>query len=154
MPATPSRIGFITQQFRIATAGPDSAVEALYGNAARDTPEPLESFFDDVADAEVLATERLDLLKVRRNLVTVSIDDAEIGALLADSVSVSQRMLLETDGFLLLEDGSFLLLDPGGELALSTVRIIDDEQDRNSLALVVGVAIDMARGRTTLETWG
>ena len=124
MPATPSRIGFITQEFRIATAGPVSAVEALYGNAARDTEEPLETFFDDVADADAMADERLDLLSVQRSLVTASVDQVDTAADLDFAAS------------------------------LPVVRIIDDEQDRNSPAIVVGLTIDMNAGRSALENWG
>lgn len=124
MPATPSRIGFITQEFRVATAGPDTTVAALYGNAARDTTEPLESFFDDVADAQAMADERLALLSAKRSLVTVQLDTI-------DQVAALDR-----------------------QTALPTVRIIDDEQNRNSPALIVGFAIDMNNRRATLETWG
>lgn len=124
MPATPSRIGFITQQYRIATAGPNGTIANLYGNSARDTPEPLETFFDDVSDAQAMADERLALLQVQRSLVTVQIDKAETGAELDFST------------------------------VLPTARIIDDEQDRNSASIVVGVGIDMNTGRSTLECWG
>jgi hypothetical protein len=124
MPATPSRIGFITQPFRIATAGPDATVEALYGNAARDTPEPLETFFDEVSDADAMAEERLALLSAKRSLVTVQIDRASVGA------------------------------DMDASLCVPTVRVIDDEQDRNALAVVVGIGIDLNTDRTTLEVWG
>ncbi len=124
MPAEPSRIGFITQQFRIATAGPDATVEALYGNAARDTMDPIETFFDEMSDAEAMAEERMSLLSVQRSLLTVQIDRANVGA--------------EVDA----------------AHGLPTVRVIDDEQNRNSLALIVGVGVDMNTGRTTLEVWG
>lgn len=124
MPATPARIGFITQPYRLATAGPDTSVAALYGNKARDTKEPVETFFDDQTDADAMAEERLALLSEQRSLVTVSIDSAAVGA----GLDVSQ--------------------------VLPTVRVIDDEQDRNSSALIVGVGVDMNTGRTTLETWG
>lgn len=124
MPATPARIGFITQQFRVATAGPNAAVEALHGNAARDTIEPLETFFDSVEDAQAMSDERLALLEVQRSLVPVRID--QVGP--------------ATD------------LDPS--LRLPTVDVIDDEQDRNAPGLVVAIAIDMNTGRSELTTWG
>lgn len=124
MPATPSRIGFITREFRTATAGPNATVDALYGNRARDTTEPLETFFDDEADAQAMADERLALLSVTRSLVTVQV----------------QGIATAAD------------LDPS--LTLPTVTIIDDEQGRNSAALVFGVSIDMKTERSTLETWG
>lgn len=124
MPATAARIGFISEQYRTATAGPVASVAALYGNAARDTLEPLETYFDSQADAEAMADERLELLKVQRSLVTASIaglDDAQ--------------------------DIDFSLLLP-------TVRVLDDEQERNSRALVVGVGLDLKTGRSSLDTWG
>lgn len=124
MPATPSRIGFVTQQFRIATAGPNTAVAALYGNDARDTPEPIETFFDDLADAQAMANERLALLEVQRALVPVKIDQPDTAAGLNVTTS------------------------------LPTVRVIDDEQDRNSSALVVSLTIDMKTERSQLTTWG
>jgi hypothetical protein len=124
MPATPSRIGFITQEYRTATAGPNGTVATLYGNAARDTPEPLETFFDDSADAQAMANERLTLLEARRSLVTVSIDRLD----------------------------EAIALDPS--VSLPTVTVIDDEQSRNSAALVVGISLDFAQGRAILETWG
>jgi len=124
MPATPSRIGFITQEFRAVTAGPNASVQALYGDTARDTVEPLESFFDDPADAQIMANERLALLEVKRSLVPVAIDGTELAAALDRSAS------------------------------LPTVRVIDDEQGRNSAALIVGIVIDYNTGRSTLETWG
>jgi len=124
MPATPSRIGFITQEFRIATAGPDATVEALYGNAARDTPEPLETFFDLPEHAETIADERLALLSVQRSLVTASVDQVQAATDLDFATS------------------------------LPVARIIDDEQNRNSPAIVVGLTIDMNTKRSTLENWG
>ena len=124
MPATPTRIGFITQPYRIATAGPDLSVRALYGRLARKNTEPLPSFFDSVDDAEVIAEERLALLSAGRALVTVQIDQVDAA----------------------------LDLDPSQ--CLPTVRVIDDEQDRNSRAVVVGFGIDMNTERSTLTTWG
>ena len=124
MPATPSRIGFIINEFRVVTAGPNSTVDALYGNRARDTKEPVETFFDSDADAQAMANERLALLEVQRSLVTVQMNGVDVAA----------------------------GLDPS--LTVPTVRIIDDEQDRNSQALVVGITIDMNTEQSTLETWG
>lgn len=124
MPATPSRIGFITSEFRAVTAGPNAAVASLYGDAARDNIEPVETFFDDPADAQAMASERLALLEVKRSLVPVSIDGTDVAADLDRTPS------------------------------LPTVRVIDDEQSRNSLALIVGFEINYNTGRSTLETWG
>jgi hypothetical protein len=69
MPATAARIGFVTQEWRRSVAS-DPAVKTLYGEAARDTAgkdgEPVETFFDEPADALTMATQRLSLLKANR----------------------------------------------------------------------------------------
>lgn len=124
MPAAPSRIGFITSAFRSVIAGPNTAIETLYGDAARDNQEPVETFFDDVADAQAMANERLALLEVKRSLVPVVIDGTELAAAL-DRTS-----------------------------ALPTAQVIDDEQSRNSPGLIVGITIDYNTERSTLDTWG
>ena len=66
MPATASRIGFITQEFRTVTAGPDSTVDAKYGKLARKTDAPLETYFDDVADAQAICNALAALLSADR----------------------------------------------------------------------------------------
>ena len=124
MPATPARIGLITEEFRVVTAGPNLAVRALYGNKARAPDDPAETFFDNTSDAQAMADERLALLQVQRSMITVAIDQIEPAA----------------------------ALDPA--LLLPTVRVIDDEQDRNHQALVVGFSIDMNTERSVFKTWG
>ena len=79
MPATAARLGFITEELRLVTAGPDAGVVAKYGELARDTKEPLETFFDDEDDAQIIADERLALLSPDRRLVEFSIDGVETG---------------------------------------------------------------------------
>lgn len=124
MPATPSRIGFITQAYRIATAGPLSAVDDLYGNAARKTVDPLPTFFDSVDDAEIMAEERLALLGVQKSLITAQIDQVDTA----------------------------ISIDPSS--AAPTARVIDDEQGRDSPGIIVGFTIDMNTERSTLVAWG
>jgi len=126
MPATPSRIGFITQAFRITTAGPLPAVGDLYGNAARKTVAPLPTFFDNTADADVMAEERLALLGAQRSLFTAQIDSADTALDIAQDT----------------------------ETGLATARLIDDEQDRDTNCIVVGFTADMNAERSTLVTWG
>ena len=124
MPATPARIAFITQEFRLATAGPDSSVVSRHGTAARDTPEPVESFFVNVADAETMAIERLALLSPDRRRTTLGI--AGIRAL-----------------------PSQLAAAPA-----PTVRVIDTERDLDRNSLVVELGLDFERDRTTVGAWG
>jgi hypothetical protein len=70
MPATPARIGFITQDYRVVTSGPDTAVQAKYGSMARNTDDPLPTFFDAVV------TRRLDKVAVKGKKEPVVIYEA------------------------------------------------------------------------------
>ena len=65
MPATPARIGFITQEFRLAVAQ-DLSVKTRHGNQARKTEEPMPTFFDSADDAQVVAAARQALLEIGR----------------------------------------------------------------------------------------
>lgn len=72
MTATAARIGFIQQDFRrvvATTANPTTR----YGNLARISEDPIETFFDDIADAEAVAVERQLLLSVDRRRFRVSV---------------------------------------------------------------------------------
>lgn len=124
MPATASRIGFIIQDVRNATAGPDASVEAKYGSLARDTEEPLECFFDSVADATLVAQERLALLSPDRRRLVTEISGAETG-----------------------HELSFNRVTP-------TARVIDAEKAADLNAAAVEIAIDHDAGKTTLTNWG
>lgn len=124
MPATAARIGFITSDVRRATAGPDASVEAKYGKLARDTKEPLETFFDSVDDAQVLAEERLDLLSPERRLIEFAIRGIEAG--------------LELE------------ISPDTPSVTRTVP----RYGLDDTAAVVRVEVDYENNITTLETWG
>lgn len=65
MPATPSRIGFITQEYRRATSE-TAAAATRHGKLARESEDPIETFFDDVEDAQVMADARQTLLSSER----------------------------------------------------------------------------------------
>lgn len=124
MPATPSRIGFITQPYRIATAGPDSRVVSLYGSKARDTTEALPTFFDNQADALVMAQERLELLAAERRLVVMNLGEVETSLGLAYTQT------------------------------LPVAAAIDDEDDLDRDMLVVGIQFDFDKRRAQLTLWG
>lgn len=124
MPAQPSRIGFITQAYRETTAGPLLAVVSLYGNAARKTPDALPTYFDDIADADAMGDERLDMLGVQRSVITAQVDQVDA----ALDIDITET--------------------------LPTATVIDDEQDRNGAGIVVGFTIDMNTERSTLVVWG
>lgn len=65
MTATPARIGFILEEVRTVTAE-NATVASRYGNLARRDTEPVPVFFDNVADAQAVADERLALLSPSR----------------------------------------------------------------------------------------
>lgn len=124
MPATATRIGFITQSVRNAIAGPDPDVVAKYGDQARDTVDAVECFFDSVDDATLVAEERLGLLSPDR-----------------------RRMLTEISG-----PSTGQMLD--FHETTPTARIIDAEKAADFAAAVVEIGIDYDAGKTILAVWG
>lgn len=141
MPATPARIGFVVSEWRSATAS-DSAVEALWGDAARDTSavksktdltgqtvdaeKPVETYFDNVADAQAVVNARLALLKQPRRRFEI-----QIGELLDFSGGLAFESQVPTFGF------------------------IDDEKAANMNGLLASIeALDFETGRTTVQVWG
>lgn len=124
MPATPARIGFITQPYRVATAGPDEAVKQKYGSLARDTTEPLPTFFDSISDTQTICDERHTLLKADRRRFQQAVNGEDFG----------------------------LSLDY--EQVTPTVTVIDDERAANLPASIVDFTVDLENGRTTVITWG
>lgn len=125
MVATAARIGFISSEFRVVTSGPDSTVVAKYGATARDTPEPIETFFVDKAHAQVMADERLTLLSPdRRRAVMICSGIHGLPATMPHSPTTP------------------------------VVTVIDDERALNRAAAVVEIGPDFERNRTTFGTWG
>ena len=124
MPASAARIGFIIQATRNAISGPDPDVVAKYGDLARDTEEPVECFFDSVADATTVAQERLALLSLDRRRFVTEIAGVETGQAL-----------------------DFNRWTP-------TVRIIDTEKAADLNAAVVEISVDYETGKTQLTSWG
>lgn len=73
MPATPSRIGFIQQEFRRVIAE-TAAVRTNYGSLARESEDPVPTALDNVADAQTIANERQSLLGVERRRFTLGLN--------------------------------------------------------------------------------
>jgi hypothetical protein len=72
MPATAARIAYVTEAAR-SVVWTDTGVKTSYGKAARDTlAQPIETFFDDVADAQVIADERGAILGAHARRFTVT----------------------------------------------------------------------------------
>lgn len=72
MPATPSRIGFITQEFR-TVKNENSTMQARYGALARQSEDPIPTFFDSVTDAQTVCDARMTLLATERRLFKVGV---------------------------------------------------------------------------------
>ncbi len=76
MPATPSRIGFVQSEFRRVIAN-TSSVTTRHGALARESEDPIETFFDSEADAQVVANERQTLFAPERRRFRVNVNSIE-----------------------------------------------------------------------------
>jgi hypothetical protein len=125
MTATPGRIGFVIHQFRevrVEYAG----IQTRYGKDARDTgEEPVETFFETVDDADVIARDRFTLLK--RDSRRFKQDVNRIVSLAGD-LDYSQ--------------------------VTPTARVIDTRREADHLGVVSAFTIDLGARRTGFETWG
>jgi len=72
MPASPSRIGFVMEPVRRAVSE-TAAVTERHGSLARRDDEPVETFFDSVADAHTMADARQALLSPERRRFSVTV---------------------------------------------------------------------------------
>lgn len=124
MPATAARIAFITEQYRLATAGPDSNVVAKYGSLARDTEEPIPTFFDDILDVAAAVDARILLLSADRRRMQFSVRGEDTGLALAYGSTTP------------------------------AVTMIDAQRSLNKPGAVVEFSIDFDKGVSTLVTWG
>jgi hypothetical protein len=124
MPATATRIGFVTQATRNVVAS-DSAVTTKYGALARDTrDEPIESFFDDTADAQAMLDERFALLKADRRRFQVALSGVETGL----ALDYSQ--------------------------AAPAATLIDAERAMNGACAIVEIGVDFGANKSILTVWG
>lgn len=123
MPATVARMGFIKQEFRHAVAETPS-VKARHGNLARESEVPVETFFDNVADAQAVADQRQALLSPERRRFRCA--TADIGDILA--------------------------LGPIGSVALA--RYIDPERQFDAKALVCEIYLDLEKQQAAISVWG
>ena len=124
MSATPARIGFITQSLRRAITETTLAKDQ-FGSLARQSEDPVETFFDSVDDAQVMADERQELLS-----------------------AVRRRFSIDVAG---VEEISALTYSAG---ALPIVRYTDDERRIERDMLVGEIVIDLAKQRSALNIWG
>lgn len=124
MPTTPARIGFITEQFRRVVSTTDEA-RTLFGSAARESDDPMQTYFGDVDDAQAVADERQALLSPARRRFEVQ------------TVGLEEALTLDfTTGVI-----------PNG-------RLIDPEKQADLPVLLAEVELDFARQKATLMVWG
>ena len=124
MPATPARIGFITNQFRRAIAETPS-VKLRYGDLARYSEDPIETFFDSQADAQILADARQALLSPERRRFTCT------------ATGVGEALDLD--------------LTAG---AIPLVQYVDSEREADMPALIAEIGYDFSRQTSTFTIWG
>ena len=124
MPATAARIGFITQQYRIATAEDTLTVPAKYGSLARKTDEPLESLFDDIDDTQAICDERFTLLSADRRRFQQAIS------------------------------GEAFVLGLAYEQTTPAVTVVDTERSANFTAAIVQLGVDFESEKSAVMTWG
>lgn len=123
MPATPSRAAFVLSDFRRATAT-SSTPKTRYGDLARESEDPVETFFDSVADAQVIANARIALLSAERRRFRAQCRD------LGDVIGLSYA----------------------GSIPVATY--VDTDRDANRPMLVSEVTFDLSREQASFTLWG
>ena len=124
MAATPARIGFVLQPFRIATAE-TPAVATRHGTLARRDEEPVETFFDEPGDAQALADARQALLAQERRRFGVTV------------MGLEEALSLPVAG-----------------PTLPQVRYVDPDRAIDRASLVAHVGFDFAAQRASFTVWG
>lgn len=124
MPATASRIGFITQEFRVATVENTGSIPAKYGSLARKTDEPVETMFDDISDVQAICDERFALLSVDRRRFQQAIS------------------------------GEVFVLGLAYEITTPAVTVVDGERAANLNAAIVEIGVDFQSEKSAIMAWG
>lgn len=75
MVATPARIGFVLQEFRVVKSE-DAGALAAYGKTARRS-DVIATFFEDEDDAQAICSERRELLAADRRLFQQSVSGTD-----------------------------------------------------------------------------
>lgn len=123
MPATPSRIGFVQSEFRRATST-TTAVKTRYGSMARQTVDPVVTYFDSATDAQIVADARQALMSAERRRFRVNVSSVE-------------------EAFAL----SYIGAVPKG-------RYVDTERNANLAVLVSEISVDLSRLNASFTVWG
>lgn len=121
MPATPARAAFVREPFRRAVAITPGAA-TRHGKLARESDDPVETFFDDVDDAQTLATARQSLLSPERYRFRVAVAGIdEVRALSYIGQTVLARYADGERGIDMTAIVSEIVIDPGQNRAILTV---------------------------------
>lgn len=124
MPATPARIGFITQEYRTVTAT-TAAAQTRYGNLARQSADPIPTFFDSETDAQTVANARQALMSVERRRFRASVND--------------------------IQDALALVFSTAAPLATYN----DNERGvSNQTTIISDITIDLQRQSAVMTLWG
>ena len=123
MAATSARIGFIMTDLRRAVAE-TASTKARYGDDARQSDDPIETYFDSTADAQIIADERQALLAAERRRFKVTSKAAEeLAAIdIADGIPVA--------------------------------RYVDRQADVDRKMVVAEIVIDLGRQSAITTLWG
>lgn len=131
MTATPTRIGFVIEPYRRAVSE-TPAVATRHGNLARESADPIDSYYSVMADAQIRADQRQDMLSPDRRLFSATSPDVEAMLLLLD-----------------IDDK-----DTSGGGGITTARFIDEDRNVDMPVIITEVVIDTAAHSATLKFWG
>jgi len=123
MVATPARIGFVLEPYRRAISETPE-VAKRHGNLARESDDPLDTWFSSVADAQLRADERQGLLSPDRRRFAATVVDL---------------------------DEALVMLNAS---ETPCVRFIDAERGIDAAMIVTDVVIDIEAQTAEIKFWG
>lgn len=123
MVATPAQIGFVMEEWRRVVAS-SGTVKDRYGDLARESEDPIETFFENTADAQKVADARQALLSKERRRFTVQV------------AGVQELLELSASG------------------TIPIARYIDQLRGVNRPGLVCDFSIDLAGNKAGCTVWG
>lgn len=123
MPATPARIGFIKEEFRRVVAE-TPAIIARHGNMARESEDPIPTYFDNTADAQFVANARQAILDKERRRFRCRVQGLEEVAAL-----------------------NYL-----GQIPV--IQFVDEKRGVDNKALVSEITMDFETNQASVSVWG
>lgn len=123
MPATTARATFIRNGFRRVIAS-TSSMQTRYGNLARISDDPIETFFDSTADAQVIADARQALLGAERRRFKPVVND------ITDALALAYTS------------------------AAPLGHYTDPERSADMTVIISDMVIDLEKNSATFTVWG